>query len=271
MLEELSEWGLWQRAAGLSERTIMERRATLEHMVKVTGCTLSGFTTRDIVAYLGRPKLAPSSKHSYYVSIRAYCTWAMLVGLREDDPSAKAPKPKRPKATPRPQSADDMRRILAVDMRAKTRMMVLLAAAQGLRVHEIAKVSGDDFQDGVMMVTGKGGKTAMLPVHEAVADLAGGFPRRGWWFPSPAHPDRPVQPAAVRAAIYRVMERAGVTGHPHRLRHWYGTTLLQKGVDLRTVQELMRHESVASTQIYTLVTDERRAAGLAKLTLPTAA
>lgn len=54
------------------------------------------------------------------------------------------------------------------------------------------------------------------------------------------------------------MERAGVHGTPHQLRHFFGTSLLDAGVDLRTVQELMRHESLQSTQIYTHVSGTRK-------------
>jgi site-specific recombinase XerD len=61
------------------------------------------------------------------------------------------------------------------------------------------------------------------------------------------------------------MTRAGVKASPHQLRHYFGSTLLAKGADLREVQELMRHSSIASTQIYTEVPDARRAAAIARL------
>jgi integrase/recombinase XerD len=54
------------------------------------------------------------------------------------------------------------------------------------------------------------------------------------------------------------MRRAGVPGTPHALRHWYATSLLDDGNDLRTVQELMRHKSIQSTQIYTKVSGRRQ-------------
>ena len=67
------------------------------------------------------------------------------------------------------------------------------------------------------------------------------------------------------------MERAVVNATPHQLRHWYGTQLLEHGADLRTVQELMRHESISSTQIYTLVSPVRRRDAIMLLELPDAA
>jgi integrase/recombinase XerD len=111
-----------------------------------------------------------------------------------------------------------------------------------------------------MVISGKGGKTAYLPVHEVIASEAANFPRHAFWFPSYTRAGT-VSPHAVSKAIKSAMERAGVPGKPHMLRHAYATGLLRGGANLRVVQQLMRHESVATTQIYTEVsTAEMRAA-----------
>jgi integrase/recombinase XerD len=61
------------------------------------------------------------------------------------------------------------------------------------------------------------------------------------------------------------MRRARVQGTPHSLRHWYASTLLDDGADLRTVQELLRHTSIQTTQVYTRVRDERRVSAVDRL------
>ncbi|MGO2669010.1 MAG: tyrosine-type recombinase/integrase [Microbacterium gubbeenense] len=92
--------------------------------------------------------------------------------------------------------------------------------------------------------------------------------------PSPAR-SGPVGPHAVSSAIRHSMLRVGLDGKPHQLRHSYGTELVRAGVNLRVVQQLMRHESPATTAIYTAVDDEQLRAGIATLrhatTLPLAA
>lgn len=182
-----------------------------------------------------------------------------------------APVPRRPKYAPRPVENMQLTRILEKANRRRTRAMILLAALAGLRVHEIAKLRGDDFdlERCTLTVIGKGNKRAVIPLHPVLVELASTMPTTGLWFSSYQDPEKPITGKAVGKAISDCMTRAGVAGTAHQLRHWYGTALLEKGADLRTVQELMRHESLATTQIYTRVTSERRRAAINNLELPT--
>lgn len=276
-LSLLTEWQAWQRAAGLSERTITERTGTLNHLSTFLERDLSALTAGGIIMFLGRKGIGPASRATYHASIRSFCAWAVEVGYYVQNPADKTPSPKRPKNTPRPVAAAQLGAILKVAHRPKTRMMVLLAALAGLRVHEIAKLQGQDIDldTGALTVTGKGGTTQVIPLHPLLIDMARGFPREGYWFTTyKGNKERttgPILPSAVGTTIGRAMERAKVHGTPHQLRHWYGTALLEQGVDLRTVQELMRHESIASTQIYTKVSDVRRRAAINLLELPLSA
>lgn len=215
-----------------------------------------------------RPGVSSSSRATYHASIRAYHAWLVRTGQRPDDPTLETPTPKRPKGLPRPVTDAKLFSMLEGVNRRRTRMMIMLAAFCGLRVHEIAKIRGEDVDlDGqVLYVNGKGGKVSMIPLHQDVAALAEDFPREGWWFPSYVL-DGPIRPGAVSKAIHKTMVRNGVAGKPHQLRHWYGTTLVRNGVDLRTVQELMRHESLATTQIYTQVSDVQRRKAISALSL----
>ena len=84
------------------------------------------------------------------------------------------------------------------------------------------------------------------------------MPAIDWWFPSPLDPGRPIRRDSVSTAIGQVMRRAGVDGTAHQLRHWYATELLHSGTDIRVVQTLMRHASLATTAQYAAVDDDQQ-------------
>jgi site-specific recombinase XerD len=207
------------------------------------------------VLFTTREGLSNSTRATYHSTINAYCAWLVKTRRRDDNPIFETPSPRRKRGLPRPTRADQLPLILEAANRRRTRMMILLAALAGLRVHEVAKFSGTDveWELASLYITGKGGATKMLPMHPLIAEEATMFPADGYWFPAYTH-DGPVSPHAVSKAIKSAMDRAGVPGKPHQLRHYYGTTLLRNGANIRVVQELMRHESISSTQIYTEVT-----------------
>ena len=262
----LDQWRSWQEAQGLSERTITDRAVTMRHLAKHADSDLLDITPDDIINYCSRRHLSPSSRSSYHASIRSFYEWAQRTGKIAEDPSVQTPRPKRPRTQPRPVQTRHISALMRVLNRRRTRMMVVLAAYAGLRVHEIAKFRGDDLDriGGVITVTGKGGKTAMVPAHDVILEAAADFPVRGYWFP--AYNGAPhVTGHAVSNAIRRAMRRAGFDGKPHQLRHYYATELLEQGVDIRIVRDLMRHESIATTEIYTQVSMRQMVAGISAL------
>lgn len=272
MIELLADWAAWQRAAGLSERTIRERSSCVRTMGDMAVNYLDKVTTRDVIVYLGRRGISQASKATYQGHLRAFFRWCIDAGIREDNPMERVPAVRRPKSAPRPTTSGQLTALLEVCNRRRTRAMVLLAALAGLRAHEVAKIRGEDIDLDALTLTvlGKGRKQSVIPLHNELAVLAAQFPAAGWWFTNHAGTG-PVTPKAVGVSIARAMGRAGYDGTAHQLRHWYGTTLVRAGVDLRTVQELMRHESIQTTQIYTLVSDTQRTAAIGLLRLPDAA
>ncbi|WP_262491114.1 tyrosine-type recombinase/integrase [Mycobacterium simiae] len=107
-------------------------------------------------------------------------------------------------------------------------------------------------------------------MHPLILDSAESMPRRGWWFPSNStRPGQHIRGQVVSMTICDAMRRADIPdGGAHRLRHWYGTNLVTSGADLRTAQTLLRHSNLASTAIYTEVTDDRRIEAIDRLRLP---
>lgn len=267
----LDRWTLWMKSQGLSDRTITERLSTVRHLLAHAGKDGLNLAPEDIQRYLARD-MSPSTRATYHASIRAFTAWMQRAGERADNPSDQTPRPKRPKSRPRPVEDSQLAALLIAANRRRTVTYILLGAMAGLRVHEIAKIRGEDIDPytGVLTVVGKGGKVAAIPLHDRLIQEASNYPSTGYWFPN--YGRRATSPhvhgSAVSAAISRTMERAGFQGKPHQLRHFYGTELVRAGVNLRIVQELMRHESPATTAIYTRVDVDQLRDGLSLLQLP---
>lgn len=249
----LDAWVHEMEVAALSRRTIAERIRVVRAMSRDQGISPVALTSGELSAWLRAVPVA-SSRATYFQVLTPWSRYLVRSGVRDDDPMLRVPRPKTSRGLPRPASHDQMRRLLCLDLHPDTRAKVLLGAYAGLRVHEIAKVSGRDFQvsPGQIKVVGKGARVDFLPVHPLLRVEAERRPR-GLWFPSPVAPDRPVRPSSVSTVISTAFARAGASATAHQLRHWFATTLLESGVDVRVVQELIRHSSLATTAIYTRV------------------
>lgn len=266
----LDRWETSMRAAGNSPRTISGWRGTVELASRRTSQHPAEFTSEALAGFFSE---LPSrgTVLTYYGALRAWHLWLVEVEeLRTDNPMRKLRRPREPRRRPRPVTYAQLQRVLNSGIRRRTRTAILLAAYQGLRVHEIAKLRGEDvdLEAETLRVVGKGGVDVTVPLHPLIATEAAYYPTSGWWFPSYEEYGRAgehVRRDSLSSAISRAMHRAGVPCSAHQLRHWFGTsTLRAAGGNLRVAQELLRHASVATTTLYTQVDDsERRAAILA--------
>lgn len=267
MSTELDTWAAKMRAEGLSDRTVSGRVSAVALCARTTGRPPTGLREDDIVGWLATPRFSPGTRQKYYGAIHAWSVHLVRAGVRDDDPTEYLRTPRVPRRQPRPVADEHLEAVLGSRMHRRTRVMIHLMAYQGLRRHEVAKLRGEDVDLLAQTVTvvGKGGVRAVLPLHQVVADDALTMPRRGWWFPSYADPTRPVKAHSVGGVVARAIRRAGVEATGHQLRHFFGTELLRAGVDVRIVQELMRHASLNTTALYTRVHADQQRAGLAKL------
>lgn len=258
------------QARSLRPVTIAERLRVLRSLEEHTGTEPAVVTADQIADYLAAGQWGASTRATYHGYLKAWFDWLQAQEIRADNPLVKIPTPRTPRRRPRPIDDRHMDRLLATRMHIKTRAMILLAALAGLRVHEIAKVKGEDVDlvAGILHVVGKGGVVDELPLHPLLVEVAQLLPRRGYWFPANSRAVQPntcVRSKSVSDIIAGVMRRAEVPGTPHSLRHWFGTTLVDSDVDLRTVQELLRHSSLATTQMYTRISSKRRVDGIGRL------
>lgn len=264
----VDQFELWQAARRLSPNTIRERRRVLHQLHRETRVQPAHAQAIDLTRWIAsHTNWSDSTVANYCGYLSSWYKWLIMQDLRVDNPMIKVGVPKSPQRLPRPVSQRDVQKLLAAPTRMSTHGMILLAALQGLRVHEIAKLRGEDIDldRQILRVKGKGKKVAELPLHPLVADWSRRMPPRGWWFPSRQYPTEPVQAKSVSRTISDQMRRAGVAGTPHQLRHFFATQLLAGGADIYTVRDLLRHQNVATTAIYAELPDEVRRSAIDRL------
>ncbi|HXY28764.1 MAG TPA: tyrosine-type recombinase/integrase, partial [Acidimicrobiales bacterium] len=204
---------------------------------------------------------------------RRYFAWLQRTGLRSDDPARSLHAPSGTGRLPRVLRTDELNALLdeppaRVDaddeaIRLRDDAVLELLYAAGLRVSELCGLDrGDvDLRGRTVTVLGKGSKQRRVPIHDAaVAAL------RRWLEDGRDGVEGPPEAVFVnrRGArlgprdVRRILDRrAASPTHPHALRHTFATHLLDGGADLRVVQELLGHASLATTQVYTHVSKER--------------
>lgn len=207
-------------------------------------------------------------------AVRGFYRFLMERGWAKDDPTERVPLPKLPQTLPKALSVADVKKLLLAPIgstpaEVRLRLIIQLLYATGLRVSELCGLTLDAVADGegvVLRVTGKGGKTRMVPLGEVAAHtlreyMALARPKlRGahgpWLLASPTGYN-PLSRVRIFQLLKEAGERVGVEVSPHHLRHTFATHLLQNDADLRAVQVMLGHASLNTTQIYTKVAGER--------------
>lgn len=248
----LDSYRAWLRTWA-SERTADSRMTMATARVKEWG--VEGITEANVIEFLGRP--APSGKprskwtrSTYHGHLSCFSRWLLLAGHIAVDPMENVRKPKRPQQKPRPLSEREVERVLSV-VQPPVSDWITLALLTGLRASEIAKVRGEDVTDHGLYVSGKGDKDEVLPVHADILAMADRYPSSGYWFPGADHGH--IRGQHISLTVGKLFDSLGIEGSIHRCRHVYGTRLMRAGVNIRTVQKLMRHASLDTTAAYTAV------------------
>lgn len=264
----LKDWARRMRAEGLAERTVREWPRIVGRAGRICGADPTTLTVDQLIDYLAGLPTA-STRQTYFGALRAWHRWLVARGIRADDPTEDLRRPRAPRREAHPVATRHLDILLTSGIRRRTRTALLLCAYQGLRVHEAAKVRGEDVDlaGQRFRVVGKGGVDVWRPLHPLIAAEAAHYPRRGWWFPSHTRPGHPIRRESLSSAISRAMKRAGVPGTAHSLRHWLATELTSANVNARVAQTLMRHASPATMAIYAEVRREQQLGALLRLPL----
>lgn len=267
--DALDIWAVAMRAEGQSRYTIRRRIGTTRALGVFIRRDPATATTSEIQTFLSQ-WTNRETLSAYFGDLHAFWVHLQLAAGGEQsvsDPTARMRRPRKPVGVPRPVDTLALHQAMAVTTDRDLYAQVILAAYEGERVHEIAAIRGEYVQDRKLLVPGKGGRLDWIPLHPLVAAEAAKRPASGYWFPSWSASGHITENAITRR-VRELFAAIGVHATPHRLRHWCATELLESGADLRQVQTLMRHASVATTERYTRVNQSKLFAAMQALPQP---
>jgi len=220
---------------------------------------------RAMAAALHRRGLGGRSIARWLTAVRSYFRWLQRHGHVQDNPAAGVRAPKAPRKLPATLGVDDVHRLMDLPadepLAVRDRAMLELFYSSGLRLAELAALhwSALDFLNGLVTVTGKGNRQRILPVGrmalQALRDWQS-LQHRLCGACTAVFTGRKGLPLTHRAIQYRLRywsRRLGLNAplHPHKLRHSFASHLLESSGALRSVQELLGHANIGTTQIYT--------------------
>ena len=257
---------------GLAPATISAYRRDLDRYAAfLDGREASPDLVSGFVLHLKEAGLAATTIARRIAAVRGFHRFLVAEGLSDVDPTLLVESPRRPRSLPKALTVDEVLRLLeAPDPTTapgrRDRAVLEFMYATGARVAETVALDelDIDLEDGTALLTGKGDKQRLVPVGHAARDAIRA------WLPDRAKIRKPGASGAVflslrgrrlsRQAVWNLVRahgaRAGLKPaavSPHVLRHSAATHMVEGGADLRTVQEILGHASISTTQIYTRV------------------
>ncbi len=266
---------------GLSKHTLNAYHTDLGKFAtwldKTKSTDIDKAKTEDFESYMDAcmATCSPGTRARYLSSLRKFFQFLLREGIREDNPTAKLASPKVGRALPVDLSEDEVGKLLqapdvTTDIGLRDKAMLELIYACGLRVSELVglRLSQLSLVQGVLRVTGKGNRERLVPLGEIASEWlekymnsarknllntkiveevfvsarAGAITRQAFWY---------------RLKHYAKIAGINTSLSPHTMRHAFATHLLNHGADLRSVQMLLGHQDLSTTQIYTHVAKKR--------------
>lgn len=274
----LSEFRSSMLSRGLSLATRNAYSQDLRLCIRLSDTPVSQWQSTDVIAHLERLTQLDKSPRSIarsLASLRQFFLWQIETGVRDDNPCAQIKTPKLGKSLPKTLSERDVGALLSAPdvgslLGTRDKAMLEVLYACGLRVSELVNLSLDalNLNSGWLIITGKGNKTRLVPLGEYaltaleaylavrstmlvgqkdcqavfLSEQGGYMTRHNFW--------HIIKKYALIAGIKSTIS-------PHTLRHAFATHLVNHGADLRSVQLLLGHSDLSTTQIYTHVATTR--------------
>jgi integrase/recombinase XerD len=266
-------------AARRAPKTVEAYRRDLTQFAEFVGGPPAAATTGDLERYVAQLRadgLAPATVARRIAALRAFYRHLLLLGVRADNPAAELTPPRRPRKLPRTLSPGETERLIDAAAGTSPRALrdtaiVELLYGAGLRVSELTGLDRGsvDLEARLVRCTGKGDKERIVPVGRRAVEALRRYQSRGRpYLDRRRRPELflnakggPLTRAGVFLILRKIAAKAGLDPervHPHLLRHSFATHLLEGGADLRSVQEMLGHADLATTELYTHVSDRRR-------------
>jgi integrase/recombinase XerD len=266
-------------AARRAPKTVEAYRRDLAQFAAFIGRSPAIAATDDLERYVARLRadgLAPATVARRIAALRSFYRHLLLLGSRGDNPAAELAAPRRPRKLPRTLSPGEAERLVEAAAGSTPRALrdtaiVELLYGAGLRVSELTGLDRGcvDLDARLVRCTGKGDKERIVPIGRRAVEALRRYQSRGRPYLDRRHRPElflnaqggPLTRAGVFLILRRISAKAGLDPervHPHLLRHSFATHLLEGGADLRSVQEMLGHADLATTELYTHVSDRRR-------------
>jgi integrase/recombinase XerD len=260
-------------------KTVEAYRRDLAALAAWLGRPVAEVTTEQLEQYIAELRaagLSPATIGRRVAAIRSFFRHQTLLGARTDNPATELELPRRRRTLPRTLSPAEAERLVeaasGTSPRAlRDRALVELLYGAGLRVSEAVGLDKGsvDLEGRLVRCIGKGSKERVVPIGRQAVTALRRYLSRGRPFLDTRH--RPelflnakgggLTRAGAFLILRRLAAKAGLEPervHPHLLRHSFATHLLEGGADLRSVQEMLGHADLATTELYTHVSDRRR-------------
>jgi integrase/recombinase XerD len=265
--------------ARLAPRTVEAYRRDLAACAAWLGSSPAHATPPELAAYVAKLRadgLAPTTIARRVAALRSFYRHQVLLGARPDNPAAELDLPRRRRALPRTLSPGEAERLIeaaagTTPRLLRDRALVELLYGAGLRVSEAVGLerASVDLEERLVRCIGKGSKERVVPIGREAAEALRRYLARGRPYLDKSHRPELFLNAKggglTRAGAFLILRRLAATAglepgrvHPHLLRHSFATHLLEGGADLRSVQEMLGHADLATTELYTHVSDRRR-------------
>lgn len=267
---------------GLSKNTVISYLFDIKKFIEfldANGKELINFSRGDLIDYLDllrKEGYSVSSISRIFSSLRGLCRYMIIEHIRDDNPSENLETPKRWLYLPKSLTLNEIKSLLESTQQVersnpllyRDRVMIELVYSSGLRVSELISLKLEDLnlEAGFLRVIGKGSKERIVPICMRTLKLLKNYidnerkailKKKNSQYLFVTNRGKPMTRQRFWQSIKEAGKSLGLKITPHMLRHSFATHMLEGGADLRSLQKLLGHSDISTTQIYTKVTSER--------------